>query len=344
MAYFGLDIGSYDVKFVACEGSGGSAKVKKFGSVHNPTGQILPQDKTQFEQLAGVIKMGLKDHGLSGQNCHLSLPGTQAYISIVSMPVLSDAELASAIKWEAEQHIPVSLTEVNFEYDVVWRPPKHSVEDEMNVFLVGAPKTTVNRYLELLDLVGVEVIGLEPEILSLVRAYFEGKTSEKAVTTLICNVGALASSFVVIDDQHRISVAHSASIGSFALTRALEKGLSLDPSQAEQYKRTYGLDGDQLEGKVKNVLLPVFDTLLAEIRKTMQYYVSKDPGANRIVRVMMCGGGANLPNLSSYLAQMLSVEVAVGDPFKSYVVESKDPLPKDKAAFSTAVGLAAKEF
>ena len=343
MSYFGIDIGSYAIKFVKADGSGDSAKIKKFGIVYNPVGQILPSDQHQFDQLVVAIKNGIREFSLSGLNCHLALPGKQAYISIVSMPVLSDAELSSAIRWEAEQHIPVSLSEVNFEYDVIYRPPKDSSEDVMQVLMVGAPKVTVDRYLELLEKVGIESIGLEPEVISLMRAFFPEKVDKLPVTTLICNLGALATSFLVVD-KGRISVAHSAPIGSLALTRALEKGLSLDPSNSEEYKRTYGLEPEQLEGKVRTVLLPVFDALIREIRKTIQFYVSKSPGTNMVSRVLMCGGGANLPGLTAYMVEVLSTEVIVANPFSRFEVDSKITLPEDVASYGVTVGLATKEF
>jgi type IV pilus assembly protein PilM len=257
------------------------------------------------------------------------------------MPVLSDAELSSAIKWEAEQHIPVSLAEVNFEYDVIYRPAKGSSEDEMVVFMVGAPKTTVEKYLNLLEMVGVEPIGLEPEVISLSRAFLSKVNAGEQVATLVCNFGALASSFLVVDNA-RISVAHSAAIGSLALTRALEKGLALDPSQSEEYKRTYGLEVEKLEGRVRAVLLPVFDSLVREIRKTIQFFISKDPGAHRVGRVIMAGGGANLPGMVGYLAEILSIEVLVGDPLKNYGNEHRQI--GDPASYGVATGLAVKEF
>ncbi len=342
MAYFGLDIGSYAVKMVMAEGVGAGARVKQVGSVHNPVGQILPSDKTQFEQLAVSIKKLVKENSMVGRNCHLSLPGSQAYVAIIKMPILSDAELASAIKWEAEQHIPVAMKEVNFEYDVIYRPERNSAEDDMSVFLVGAPKKTVDRYLELLEMAGVEAIGLEPEALSLVRAYFVD-ASKGVVPTLVCNIGALNTSFVVVDEKGRLGVAHSAPLGSLALTRALEKGLSLQPSQAEQYKRTYGLEVDKLEGKVRAVLLPVFDALVREIRKTIQYYLSKDPSGNKVNRVLVCGGGAHLPGIAGYLVEVLSMEVMVGNPFEKMKREGEGP-NQDPSSYSVAMGLSVKEF
>ena len=343
MGHFGLDIGSYNIKVAAVDGYGDHSKIKKVASVPNPVGVILPTNANQQNQLATTIKQTLKDMGLLGQECHLSLSGSSSYISVISMPVLTNNELSSAISWEAEQHIPVSLSEVNYEYDVLSRPDKNSGDDNMQVLLVGAPKTVVSGYLNLMEMVGVESIGMEPEVLSLVRAFIPEKGVETEATTLYCCFGALTSDLVVVD-KGNISVVHSAEIGSLALTRALERGLSLQPSQAEEYKRSYGAQAELLEGKVNNVLLPVLETFVREVKKTMQFFVSKSPATNRISRVVVTGGGANLPGISTYLAQQLSVEVLVGDPFKRFSSDKKLQMPPDKTSLSIAIGLAVKEF
>lgn len=341
--HFGLDIGSYSLKFVLAEGKDDSAKIKFAGSVYNPVGQVLPTDNNQLNQLAEAVKTGIRDFGLHGLDCHLSLPSQHAYTSIVSMPNLSDSELSSAIRWEAEQHIPVSLDEVNFEYDVIYRPARGDADQTMSVFMVGTPKKVVDRFIELVDLVGVEPIALEPESLSMYRAYFADKVADQQVTTMICNFGALTTSFVVVDKGYIVAV-HNANIGSLALTRVIEKGLSLDPSNSEEYKRTYGLDPSQLEGKVREAMLPTFEALVREIRKTIQFYISQSPSTNMISRVIMCGGGSNLPAIAPYLVEALSIEVLVGNPFTRFSVDQKMQLPEDVTAMSVATGLAVKGF
>ena len=67
------------------------------------------------------------------------------------------------------------------------------------------------------------------------------------------------------------------------LSRALEKGLGLDPTQAEAYKRTYGLDGAQLEGKVRDTMQPVFKMFVAEMQKALQYFSGAHQGAKCLV-------------------------------------------------------------
>lgn len=348
MSYFGIDIGSYSIKFVKADGHDNHAKIKTVGSVYNSVGQVLPSDNHQLEQLAVLIKNGVRELGLSGQNCHLALPSSQAYMSIVSMPVLSDTELASAIQWEAEQHIPVNLSEINFEYDVIHRPDASIGSDaQMSVFLVGAPKNVVHRYIELLEMAGVEPIGLEPEMISMMRSFVNLKEAEgehaKSGATLFCNFGALSSCFVIVK-QGQLQATHNSNIGSLALTRAIEKGLGLDPARSEEYKRTYGLEANQLEGKVKNAIVPIFEGFIREVRKTQQYYVSKSPADNTVSRIVVSGGGANLPGLAAHLVESLSTEVVMGNPFSQFGTDSKLKLPEDVASYAVAVGLATKGF
>lgn len=344
MSFFGLDIGSYSIKFVKADGHGAKAHIKTIGSVYNSVGQVLPSDGHAQEQLAVLIKNGMKDFGLTGMNCNLSLPSSQSYISIVNMPSLTNTELASAIQWEAEQDIPVNIDELNFEYDVIYRPEKTGGEHQMSVFMVGVPKTVVNKYLNLLEIAGVEPIGLEPDVLALMRPFVNENTiSEYPGASLICNFGAINSNFVVIDDGI-LKATYSASVGSLALTRALEKGLNLDPQRSEEYKRTYGLMPDQFEGKVRNTLQPVFETLIREIKKTMQYYMSQSSSHKQISRVIMVGGGSGLPDMVSYLVKQLSAEVIIGNPITAYQVDKKMEIPEDAHTYSIAAGLATKEF
>lgn len=343
MAYFGLDIGSYTIKFCFAERKGKTLKIKTLGSVYNPVGQILPVDGHKVEQLAEVIKKGTQEFGLSGMTCHISLPGNLSLMNVISMPLLTDVELSSAIKWEAEQHIPVSLDEINFEYDVIWRPPKNSSIKEMSVLIVGATKKNVNQYLNILSMAGLEPIGMEPEVLSIQRVFQpEGQETDHS-TTLFCNFGALTTSFLVVD-QGNLSVVHSVSFGSLALTRAIEKSFSLNPSQSEEYKRGYGIDPQLSEGKVAAVLQPVVETLVQEIRKTIHFHMTRSTGSNGVTRIVLSGGGSMLPGIAAFLAKSLALEVVVGNPIEGYQVDTNISLPNDLTTYSAAIGLAIKTF
>jgi len=339
MSHIGMDIGSYAVKVVSAKVSGTNVNIESAHSSYNPVGQFLPKPGAYQTKLAEAIKKLLVDNKLSHLELNMALPDSEAFSTIISMPVLTDAELASAVQWEAEQYLPISLEEVNLEYAVLHRPTSKDNGDKMRVLLVAVKKEQSGHLLEFVQTIGNTISSLETASLSIARVY-SGRSISTASSILVCHLGALSTDIVIL--QHgQLMVTHSFPIGGLALTRAVERGLSLEATQAEEYKRTYGVDPDQLEGRVKAVLLPVVTSILTEVRKSTQYYQSEN--TDQIKEIILSGGSAYLPGLVGFIANQLSTEVILGNPFDVIKAKSNQTLPQDVAAYTVALGLAMRQ-
>jgi len=332
----GLDIGTYSIKLVKLKRRGKNFSVVDFGAAYNPVGQVIPADGRQQQQLAVAVKKLVTEHKISGESLVMALPDTAAFTNVITMPALSDTELSSAIKWEAEQHVPVPLDQVNLEYEVLYRPKKRGTSEKMEILLVAAQKNMIKGYVALAEAVGIEVKALETEVIAAIRSLFR---REDQSISLVCHFGATSVGLAVVH-LSRLAMTHSVPVAGLALTRAIESGLGLDASRAEEYKRTYGLDGAQLEGKVRGAMLPVMERVLSEIRKTLQFFATQRSGV-AVQRVILSGGSAHLPGLATYMAELLALEVVVGNPFEG--MEGRVKLPGDYAAYSVCVGLAERE-
>lgn len=332
----GIDIGSYALKMVAGKHHKGILELSAIGSAYNPVGQFLPNDPASMQKLAVALKQLLSDHKLTGKPVYVGLPESVVYTSVITLPYLSEAELSSSIHWEAEQHIPVPLEEVNLEYEVLYKPKKGDIGEKMRVLLVAAKKDTVTRVVELFHLAGADVIGMETLLLAVYRALTPSFPKDSA--TIVCHMGALSTDLLLID-KGNIVLTYTIQSGGLALTRAVEKSLGLPPSQAEEYKRTYGLDSGQLEGKIRAVLTPVLQAIVGEIRKAMQYYQISQ-GHTPLRTMILSGGSAYLPALGSFITEALSLEVLVANPFGVVSAPKDIRLPEAQAVFSPVVGLA----
>lgn len=338
--YIGVDVGSYAIKVAGLKASSKGYTIERLGSVYNPVGHVLPTEPARFRKLAEAIRDLFSQQKLSTKGVAIALPESMAFTSVISMPYLSDAELASSIHWEAEQHIPVALDDVNLEYEILYRPKKGDLGDKMKVMLVAARKEIVAREVELFNLAGIEVVGMETTMLSTYRSLlpvFENTVGG----VMVCHIGALTTELLIVEDGS-IVLTYSVATGGLALTRAIEKGLGLTPSQAEEYKRAYGLDPRHLEGKVRQALAPVTNLLVSEVRKALHFYQVAQ--TRQPIRLMLVSGGsAYLPELTSFLAQAFSFEVVLAQPHAGLQVDSHLSLPKDIAQFTPALGLAMKE-
>lgn len=338
-AVVGIDIGSYVIKLAETKLAGNKAEVVGLAETYNPVGQFLPADQTQFQKLAETIKQFAGEHKIKGKSVTVGMPESLAYTSVISMPYLSEAELASSIHWEAEQHIPVPIDEINLEYQILYKPAKDAVGEKMRVLLVGARKDLVERLVLLFQQAGLEIVGLETVILGAHRALYSTMAAQEAV--ILLHMGALTTD-ILIANKGEIMFTYSIQTGGLAFTRAVEKGLELPPAQAEEYKRAYGLVPDQLEGKVRQVLMPVVNLLTAEVRKAMQFYQTAHM-ANPVRSMILSGGSAYLPGLPMYLAEHFGFEVVVGNPVETITVHKSVKVPVTMAAYIPVIGLAARE-
>lgn len=336
----GLDIGSFSLKVISLSKKGKGYRLERIGIALNPIGDLPGDDEQSQQKIAESTKKLLSDLKLSGSKASIALSESNVYSRVIEMPILSDSELASAIHWEAEQYIPVPIDQVNIDHEVIFRPQKGSDQDKMQVFLVAAPKKVIKRMLSFANKCGIEIVGVETEMIAVSRAIVSGELAKDS--TMLIHYGASNANVAVIRDGMPVLI-HTLESGGTALTRTLASELGLEYSQAEEYKRSYGLDETQLEGKVSLSLKPLIDRLLSEVKKAVHAYNNSNQQAI-IKRVILSGGSSLLPSLVPYIAQFIGVEVVLGNAFVSIEPTKTATIPSDTSSFSTAVGLAMREL
>ncbi len=330
-----LDVGSYTIKAVQAKKLK-PLTIDRTVEVFNPVGTAMPTDDVAVDKLSKVLDTMFQDHSLARTDVRLSLPEHVVSTKIISIPVLNDAELASAINWQAEQHIPIPLDELSLEYQVLSRPKTRDKQAQMRVLLVGVRKQVIDKYLDVLLRIGVEPTLLETNVLSVYRA-MQPKVDDP--TTLVVHMGAATTDmFVVHEGELRFVYTYGS--GGQVLSRTIEQAIQLDSKQAEQYKRTYGIEPDQLNGKIREVLLPILRLTTLEMQKTMQFFVTLAPGET-VKRILLSGGASQLPGYVQYVTEQLGVEVLMSSPFTG--VSGEIPTT-NQAAFSVCTGLLMREL
>jgi len=339
--YFGLDFGNSSLKVVqAAQVGGGKYMVQGIGLVQNPAGSVDFLDKNVTEKLAGALKQLLSDAGVKDKRAILSIPESKVYSKVIKMPMMSEAELDSAVKWEAEQFVPVPVSEVEIDYQVVKSGVKGSSGDQMSVYLVAAPKKLLQSMVDFVVGLGIEPIAIESEMVAVSRSLTFNMPAEGA--SLLIHIGALSTVMGIVDSDSLL-FAHYMNTGGVAMTRSISQSLSLPIGQAEEYKRTYGMDRRQLEGKVAESLLIVMESIAEEARKAMEFQATEN--GTRINRIIISGGGAYLPELSAYLGQKFEgIEIMLGDPFAAARAGRGVTIPNERAVYAVSAGLALRAF
>src|SRR5512139_2943073 len=101
----GLDIGSKTIKIVELEKVRDGYKLKASGIIgyKSNTPEHLADDK-EIAVVSDVVRKLHKEAKIVSREVTISIPETQVYTRMIRFPMLTDSEIASAVKWEAEQY------------------------------------------------------------------------------------------------------------------------------------------------------------------------------------------------------------------------------------------------
>ena len=257
---------------------------------------------------------------------------------LVKLPPMSDNEIKDALTYEAETFVPFPLNEVSIDYEIVERDDSGKI----TLFAIAAKNSVVNNYIKLFKLADLQVLALETPPISIKRL-IRSTVSDK-VAVMVVDVGDKFSNIMTIDNGN-VFFTRAVSVGGEAMTRAVSINLGLDMASAEEYKRAYGMDESKFEGKIKSAIVPVFSSLVEEIRRAMTMF--KEERHKNVELIVLVGGGAGMPGLAGELTKITGIEVQVIQPFLridcSKAILNID-LNTEGSKYALAVGLGLRDL
>lgn len=331
----GIDIGSKSIKIVELVRDGKGWRLKSSGVVgYRGIAPEYAKDEKDLAVISEALKKLYKEAKINSKDVNISLPEHSVYTRRIKFPPLTDSEIASAVKWEAEQYIPIPLSESILQHQVIERHDNTS-PPYVSVLLVAVLREIAERYAKVIEMAKLNLLAVETELMSASRSL---ATEEFPV--MIVDLGA-KSTDIAISKNGQLYFTRSLQTAGEAFTRAIVQTLGIDEVQAEEYKKTYGMVGSQLEGKIKSALEPVVRMVAEEMRKAMSYYQTSEQGESP-KSIILTGGTAAMPEIAAVLTKILAVEVIVGNPFSKVFVapEAVKALSGYAPLYSIAVGLA----
>lgn len=331
----GIDIGSKTIKVVELKKDGDFWRLKGSGIVaySGPSPDMIEDGKDAAVLVSSIQKL-FKEAKISTKDVHIALPEAQVFSRTINFPLLTDQEVESAIKWEAEQYIPIRTEDAIVQHLVLERR-ENMTPAGVSVLLVAAQRVLVEKYINTLQMAGLNIVGVETELLALVRSL-----APAGQTVMIVDFGARSTDIAIAKDA-KLVFSRSIPTAGDAFTRAVAQGLGMESVQAEEYKRAYGLSESQMEGKVRGILGPVFSMVADEMKKAVHFYETEEKG-ERPELIILSGGSSNMPEGIVSLSQILGVEVLVGNPFLKVKLSGNEQknLAPYAPLYSISVGLA----
>ncbi len=261
----------------------------------------------------------------------LAIPAYRIFTRSLSLPKLKTGELDEAVQLEAEQYIPMPLEELYFDYEIV-----KQTDDTTELFMVAVPKTIVNSYLDLAQIMGLETVLIEPTLSSSGRLFSLDPQSD--IASIIIDFGS-QSSDISIFDKH-ILVTGTVQGGGENFTNSIKEQLGVSLQEAGLIKTRYGLGLSKQQAAIKQTLDPTLKQIVKEIRRMIRYYEEHYGSERPIGQIVALGGGANMPGLNDYLTEALRLAVRHSDPWQYIDYKGLQlPAAADKPMYATVAGL-----
>ena len=333
----GVDIGTSHTKIVAINKSKKTYALERYAILPSKglASNILSDDEKQFKDAVNYLKVILKDSGFTQKNVIGVIPEHRIFSKVITMPIIEGKAFHEAVEWEAEQHLPHSVSDVYLKYKILAEnvelkrdkksdivaaikgKSQENAKGTMDILLVASPKTMIDKYLKFYKEAELELDAMEPASLACIRSLIP---EEEPVSTIIIDYGYENANLFVIVDNH-LQFVRTINFGVLSLIRAISQQLEFSHLQAADYLFTYGMSDDELNGKIKAAIEPVVKIVVDEIEKTRKYiegrlHTDSSNTDKKIKRVILSGGGALIPNLMVYFIQEVNLQVEYADPWK----------------------------
>jgi type IV pilus assembly protein PilM len=304
------------------------------------------------QDLVWGIKEVLKRSKISTRNAVVaSVPSFSTFATVITMPYLSEKDMAKSINFEARKYIPFPLDEVVIDWSIINLAASANSQSldlgfqqrgakppTVEVFLVAVPKQEIERYKNIMKAAGLNLRALELENAALIRSLVGNDLSPLAIV----NIGGRSTSILIVDGGFE-RISHNYEIGGFEITKSISRSLNVNLKRAEELKRNFGIkevDNNVIEQAMSSLI----DMMVFETKKTIHNY--EEVKKNKITKIVLVGGLANMPNFPNYFGAKLGMPLILGNALARVVLP--DELNKLRgelnSTFSIAIGLAMREI
>ena len=340
----GLDIGSSAVKAVELKPAGKGFRVAAFGTEPVPPESIVDGAIIDAGAVADAIRRVFeRNAAFKTRDVCASLSGNAVIVKKITLPVMTESELAESIYWEAEQYIPFDIQDVNLDYQILDPGTGPESRGSMDVLLVAAKKEKIGDYTSVIAQAGRTPVIVDVDAFALQNAFEVNYGLEPRRTVVLLNAGASAININILQGDQSVFT-RDISMGGNAYTEAVQKELDLPFEAAEQLKKGIPVDGATFE-EAQPILHAVTENVLLEIQKTFDFFKAT-ASADQIDRIMLSGGASRVDGLRDMLEERFNAPVEDFDPFRSVTWDSRKlgAAADDHAATAAvAVGLALRK-
>jgi len=314
MALFGrkrttvaLDIGSGLIKLVVIDHGSGEPVLTKVAFTSVVDGAIVEGEVMDPGIVADAVRGLLSTAGVKAKRVVTAVGGRDVIIKKISMDRMKEGEAREQIRWEAEQHVPFDMDNVELDFQIL-DPDGEGLQ--MAVLLVAAKRELVETKQTLFADVGLEAAVIDVDAFALHNAFELNYPDAMRGVVGLVNIGHEMTNVNILDDGIPV-LTRDIMIGTRRFREDLQRERNMSADEADLLLR-----GVERNEALEPLLASRGEELAVGIERAAAFLQSSSRSASGLARIFTSGGGSRIPGLNRILADRLRLPVQTANPLE----------------------------
>lgn len=353
-SYLGIDIGAGGMKLVELKKTKNRPQLWTYGVLDEPldihvkveTPEItlpksgekkapLPPVDPRIELYATYLKELVKQTKATTKHATVSLPVSQVFHALVTLPIVPEKELDFHVKAKVSKMVSEPIDTMQVVHQRLTKKDG-GPEKDIKLLVTAASKSLIQFYTAIFSRAGLILDELETEAFALERSL----VGHDPATIMVVDIGAERTNFFIVDNGQPVTH-RSILAGGKDIDNILAKNLGIDIAATAQVK--YDLSRGSTNQLPMELFGSVTDSIVKEIEYGMDLFTHQSGNeGKRPEKIVLTGGAALFPAFLLAVQAHFSIKSFVGDPWARVVYQDrlKPILDSIGPRMSVAIGLA----
>jgi type IV pilus assembly protein PilM len=307
----GLDIEPGYV--AAVQGAPGQVAVSAAAYATLPAGAVRDGEVVNVEAVATTLREMFGRHKL-GKRVRIGVANQRIAMRTIDLPAINDAkQIASAVRFSAQDHIPMPLDQAVLEHQVLG-PVDTPDGPRTRVVVVAARRDMIDRLLEAIKQAGLQPQGIDLSAFAMIRALHRAEVSG---TVAYVNIGGVTNLAIATGPICVFARVVGTGTESIANELAERRGLTLE--HAEGWLAHVGLEEpvEEIEGdsaiitQARAALSDGARRIGDEIRNSIDFQAMRE-GSDAAESVVLTGPSLAIPGFCQEVGSGLGLPFETG--------------------------------
>ena len=330
--FFGLDVGTSAVRVVQLSGGTPNRTIFRYGRNVIDSRLISRSDDASLVKLSEVIRDTLVQHQITTRNVVVGLPTRRMFITVNQFEDLPGDDLRKSLRFRVRNLVPGSPDRAQIDFAMLdadvyknnqqqrrqqkaqnnqQAQESQQESQSVDVLVCAVEKSLVERQLEMLESINLNVLAFEPDALALTRAV----ASNDSTINILVDIGFRTTDIVVVArNQPRLVL--TMEFGSSHVIRQVVNTLAVPEANALDMIFKTGVKGDESQRQLTSAIISSFDLVLTNLHKAIDFIANRY-SQYQLGKVAIWGDVIFIPGLFDFLSSTLNVQVVAADSWQN---------------------------